>query len=86
MFTAIAERTPSNGRVGVFFCGPHPMANSVEQAMKAVQAKTILRGVYLGSGADDVIQGELGLAGSGAVDVLRQKGSNIHFVFRKENF
>lgn len=64
----------------------HGMAKSVEEAMMRVQVKTILRGVYLGTSEDDAIQRELGLVSGREVEVLRSRGSNIHFVFRKENF
>lgn len=86
LFTRIAERTPSDSKVGVFFCGPHPMAKAISDAMRRVQVKTLLRGVYLGTSKDDALQQHLGVRGERELEMLRARGSNIHFVLRKENF
>lgn len=86
VFTRIAERTPSNGKVGVFFCGPHGMASAVQKTLNKVQVMTLLRGVYLGGSNESDLRRELGLSGSRQLHALRKRGSNVRFVLRKENF
>lgn len=73
------------GKVGVFFCGPKPMAKAVKTSLIKAQTLSNLRGTYLGHENDVSIKSELGAAN---VDLskLRRRGSYIRFVFREENF
>jgi len=77
----MAERTPTNGKVGVFFCGPKGMSKAVRTAMMKVQVLSTLRGTYLGTTCDSDLAEDLRIGTK--VDL---KLSNIRFVFREENF
>lgn len=87
LFKAIAERTPTNGKVGVFFCGPKGMSKAVQETMSKVQVLSRLRGLYLGARPDWAIGKHYGnKTNSKEMEQLRSRGSNVRFVFREENF
>lgn len=85
MFRKIVERTPSGKRVGVFFCGPHMMADAIEVAMKKARKMSMMRGLYLGS-SDVRVKRELNVGQGEELEALRARGCNVMFVLRKENF
>lgn len=86
LFKKIAERTPTNGKVGVFFCGPKGMSKSIRNTIMKVQVLTNLRGSYLGTSKTKSLARELGKIENCDLQLLRSRGSNIRFVFREENF
>lgn len=86
IFQTIAEETPSNGAIGVFFCGPHVMGKQVRDAMLKVEVLSNLRAAYLRNTPDEVLMSDLNLPDDSAVERLRSLGCSIHFVYREENF
>lgn len=86
IFQTIAEETPSNGAIGVFFCGPHVMGNQVRDAMLKVEVLSNLRAAYLRNTPDEVLMTDLNLPNAEAVERLRSLGCSVHFVYREENF
>lgn len=84
LFTSISRHVPSNSVVGVFFCGPHPMGSAVQKSLRYVEQATHLRAAYL-AGDDNAVMLDAG------VDVdelarLKERGGNVRFVYREENF
>nr|QKI80118.1 NAD(P)H oxidase [Asparagopsis taxiformis] len=86
IFAQIAEQTPSHSKIGVFFCGPHPMGAAVQKSMRKVEVMSNLRGSYLRKTESAVLVDDLILRDEGEVKLLREYGCNIRFVFREENF
>lgn len=83
----IAEGTPTNGKVGVFFCGPKGMSKAIRKAIMKVQVLTNLRGTYLGTiQRTSVSSSGMNAMDYGDLERLKARGSNIRFVFREENF
>lgn len=81
----IAEEARTGSKVGVFFCGPEGMARAVQQALTKVQTMTTMRGVYLSTN-DMKLRKQLGVGFETDLRKLRERGSNIRFILRKENF
>lgn len=86
IFGKIAAEAPSNSVVGVFFCGPHKMADSVQSAMRRAEINSNLRAAYLRSTREKTLMMDLGLPQRGIIKTLMGRGCSVRFVFREENF
>nr|QKG86323.1 NAD(P)H oxidase NOX4 [Asparagopsis taxiformis] len=86
LFSQIAEEAPSRVRIGVFFCGPHPMGAAVMKSIRKVEIISNLRGAYLEATPDHVLVDDLKLNSISDVARLRSYGCKVRFVFREENF
>nr|AAZ73480.1 respiratory burst oxidase-like protein [Chondrus crispus] len=86
IFGKIAAEAPSNSVVGVFFCGPHKMGDSVQSAMRRAEINSNLRGAYLRSTKEKTLMKDLGLPQRGLIKMLMGTGCSVRFVFREENF
>ena len=84
VFASIARETPSNSVVCVFFCGPHPMGSAVQKSLRAVEQATHLRAAYL-NGSEQNVKTDLRISQE-ELTRLRERGGNVRFVYREENF
>lgn len=84
-FAQIADKTPSGGEVGVFFCGPPKMGDAIQRAIRAVEVHSNILGLYM-SLEDDKLTEDFGIKDEKDLRLLRKYGCSVRFVFREENF
>lgn len=84
LFTSISRKTPSDSVVGIFFCGPPPMGAAVKRSMQYAEQVTHLRAAYL-AGDERAVMSDIAI-GREELALLKERGGNVRFVFREENF
>lgn len=82
----IADTTRSGADIGIFFCGPPAMGKAVRRAMREVEVRAHLRGVYLSRLSDAEVEKEFQVRCPNDVRRLRSYGCNVRLVFKEENF
>lgn len=86
LFQKIASTAPSRSVIGVFFCGPKPMGNAVQGALRRAEIASHLRAAYLSRTPERTLLSDLGVPRGFMVRKLQTHGCSIRFVFREENF
>lgn len=90
----IAEKCPNNTTIGVFFCGPHSMGISVQEACMSAMRNSIVRGLHAGPkamrGLEEVF-GDAITANEYTGDLTKPekigaRGCNVKIVFKRETF
>jgi len=74
LFENIAETTPSNEEVGVFFCGPPRMGAAIRRALRDIEVRSNLRGSYLAALTDDDVARDFAAKNLHDVQGLRRYG------------
>lgn len=82
----VADTTRSGADIGIFFCGPPAMGKAVRRAMREVEVRAHLRGVYLSRLSDAEVEREFQVRCRSDVRRLRNYGCNVRLVFKEENF
>lgn len=86
LLASLARSTSTDGVIGIFFCGPHPMGAAVRESAKRVEMWSNLRDAYLRTVSDRTLMNDLGVYDSHTVKRLRRLGCRVRFVYREENF
>lgn len=83
---AAARNTRSDGVVGIFFCGPKKMGDTVRETAKKAEIWSSLRDAYLRSVNVGTLMRDIGLSDESEVLRLRDFGCRVRFVYHEENF